>query len=278
MKKIAVSILSILIFFGTNAQEEQKPVKNTFMGTRFINLHSANVPAKNELQMLIQHRFGDISGGFYDFFGLDYASMRLGFEYGITNDLNLGIGRSNYQKTFDSFIKYRILEQSSSMPLTLTATVAGSFPTIKDIIPEEYESFGEKASGNVQLHIAKSFKSFGFQVSPGYIGTGYFPDENNKYSSYSFFTLGFGGSARLAKKVTFNIEYLCRFEDEIKNTNPLSASIDIGTSGHLFQIMISNVQQMYDQGIITNPSGGDWTEGHLFLGFNLIRAFNFNKY
>lgn len=278
MKKIAILIGFIVLVSGLVAQEEEKPVKNVFMGTRFINLHSANVAQKNELQMLIQHRFGDISGGFYDFFGLDYASMRLGFEYGITNDLNLGIGRSNYRKTFDSFIKYRILEQSSSMPLTLTATVAGSFPTIKDVIPEEYESFGEKASGNVQLHIAKSFKSFGFQVSPGYIGTGYFPDENNVYSSYSFFTLGFGGSARLAKKVTVNIEYLYRFEDEIDNTNPLSASIDIGTSGHLFQIMISNVQQMYDQGIITNPSGGNWTEGHLFLGFNLIRAFNFKQY
>jgi hypothetical protein len=275
MKKIALSILFTLVFFGTNAQEEEKPLKNVFMGTRFINLHSANVPAKNELQMLIQHRFGDISGGFYDFFGLDYASMRLGFEYGITDDLNLGIGRSSYMKTFDSFVKYRILTQSSTMPLTLTATVAGSFPTIKDVIPEEYSDFTEKASGDIQLHIVKSFKKFAVQVSPGYIGTGYIPVESD---SYSFFTVAFGGAVKLAKKVTFNIEYLHRFEDEIDNTNPFSASIDLGTSGHLFQIMISNVQQMYDQGIITNPEGGDWTEGHLFLGFNLIRAFNFNKY
>jgi hypothetical protein len=275
MKKIAVSILSLLLFFGTNAQEEEKPVKNTFMGTRFINLHSANVAQKNELQMLIQHRFGDISGGFYDFFGLDYASMRLGFEYGITKNLNIGVGRSSYMKTFDSFLKYRFLTQSSNMPLTLTATVAGSFPTIKNVIPDEYSDFSEKASSDIQLHLARSFKNFAVQVSPGYIGTGYIPGENN---SYSFFTTAFGGAVKLAKKVTFNIEYLYLFEDEIKNTNPLSASVDIGTSGHLFQIMISNVQQMYDQGIITNPLGGDWTEGHLFLGFNLIRSFNFKQY
>ena len=275
MKKIAVLILSVLLFFGTNAQEEEKPVKNTFMGTRFINLHSANVAKKNELQMLIQHRFGDISGGFYDFFGLDYASIRLGFEYGITKNLNVGVGRSSYMKTFDSFIKYRFLAQSSTMPLTLTATVAGSFPTIKNVIPDEYSDFSKKASGNVQLHLARSFKIFAVQVSPGYIGTGYIPVEND---SYTFFTMAFGGTVKLAKKVTVNIEYLHRFEDEIKNTNPLSASIDIGTSGHLFQIMISNVQQMYDQGIITNPLGGDWTSGQIFLGFNLIRAFNFKKY
>lgn len=279
MKKITILLGFVVLVSGLTAQEEKKPVKNVFMGTRFINLHSANVPAKNELQMLIQHRFGDISGGFYDFFGLDYASMRLGFEYGITNDLNLGIGRSNYRKTFDSFFKYRFLEQSASMPIALTATITGSFPTIKDDLnPAEHGDFTEKASGNVQLHIAKSFKSSGFQVSPGYFGSGYFPDENNNYASHSFFTLGFGGTARLAKKVTFNIEYLYRFEDEIENTNPLSASIDIGTSGHLFQIMLSNVQQMYDQGIVTNPSGGDWKEGHIFLGFNLIRAFNFKQY
>ncbi len=275
MNKITLSVLSILLFFGTKAQEVEKPLKSVFMGTRLINLQSANVPAKNEFQMLIQHRFGDISGGFYDFFGLDYASMRLGFEYGITKDLNLGIGRSSYIKTFDSFIKYRILTQSSTMPLTLTASVAGSLPTIKNVIPDAYSDFIEKASGDIKLHLAKSFKNFAVQVSPGYIGTGYIPVEND---SYSFFTMAFGGAVKLAKKVTFNIEYLHRFEDEIDYSNPFSASIDLGTSGHLFQIMISNVQQMYDQGIITNPEGGDWTEGHLFLGFNLIRSFNFNKY
>ncbi|TNF46923.1 MAG: hypothetical protein EP310_00140, partial [Bacteroidetes bacterium] len=106
MNKVALSIISMLLFFGTNAQEDEKPVKNTFLGTRFINLHSANVADKYELQMLIQHRFGDISGGFYEFFGLDDASMRLGFDYGITKNLNIGVGRSSYMKTFDSFVKY----------------------------------------------------------------------------------------------------------------------------------------------------------------------------
>jgi hypothetical protein len=244
------------------------------LGTRFINLQSANVAEKYELQMLIQHRFGDLSGGFYELFGLDEASMRIGFDYGITNNLNVGVGRSSYMKTFDSFIKYRFLTQSSAMPLTLTASVAGSFPTIRNVIPDEFSDFSKKASGNVQLHFARSFKNFAVQVSPGYIGTGYIPVEND---SYSFFTMAFGGAVKLAKKVTFNIEYLYRFEDEINYVNPFSASVDLGTAGHLFQIMISNTQQMYDQAIITNPTG-DWTEGHLFLGFNLIRAFNFKQY
>lgn len=276
MNKIAISILAIFFSFGIQAQEEEevKAVKNVFQGTRFINLQSANVALKNELQMFIQHRFGDVNGGFYELFGLDDASMRLGFEYGFTKDFTVGIGRSTYMKTFDSFLKYRILTQTETFPISLTTSISGSFPTIKNVIPDEYSDFSEKASGNVQLHIAKSFKRFGFQVSPGYIGTGYIPVENN---SYSFFTLAGGGSAKLSKKVSVNIEYLHRFANEIDYTNPLSASIDIDTGGHLFQIVVSNTQQMFDQAIITNPTG-DWAEGSFYLGFNLIRGFNFKQY
>jgi hypothetical protein len=276
MKKTAMSFLLILFVFVLKAQdvESEKPVKNVFQGTRFINLHSANVAEKNELQMFIQHRFGNINGGFYEFFGLDEASMRIGFEYGIFNNFTVGVGRSTFMKTFDSFLKYRILTQTNSFPLTVTATVAGSFPSVKDVIPEAYSDFSEKASGNVQLHIAKSWKTVGFQVTPGYIGTGYIPTENN---SYSFFTLGAGGSVKLSKKVSFNVEYLYQFEDEINYVNPLSASVDLDTGGHLFQIVVSNAQQMYDQAIITNPTG-DWAEGSLYLGFNLVRGFNFKQY
>lgn len=272
MKKIALIFMACSFYFGLNAQEAE-PVKNVFQGTRFINLQSANVDLKNELQMFIQHRFGNINGGFYEFFGLDEASMRLGFEYGITKNFTVGIGRSSYMKTFDSFLKYKILTQSTSFPITLTTSIAGSVPTKKDEI-EEHNNFSEKASGNIQLHIAKSFKKVGFQVSPGYIGTGYIPVEND---SYSFFTIAAGGSVKLSKKVSANIEYLHRFEDKIDYVNPLSFSVELDTGGHLFQILISNTQQMYDQAIITNPTG-DWAEGSLYLGFNLIRGFNFKKY
>jgi len=273
MKKTAMSFLLILFVFVLKAQdvESGKPVKNVFQGTRFINLHSANVAEKNELQMFIQHRFGNINGGFYEFFGLDEASMRLGFEYGFTKNFTVGIGRSTYMKTFDSFLKYRILTQTTSFPLSVTTTVSGSFPTVKGLT---YNDFSDKASGNVQLLVAKSWNRVGFQVSPGYIGTGYIPTEN---SSYSFFTLGAGGSVKLSKKVSFNVEYLYRFEDEINYVNPLSASVDLDTGGHLFQIVVSNTQQMYDQAIITNPTG-DWAEGSLYLGFNLVRGFNFKQY
>ena len=273
MKKILLIAIISTFYLGLNAQENE-PVKNIFQGNRFINLQSANVADKKELQLYIQHRFGDISSGFYELFGLDYASMRLGFEYGFTKNFTAGIGRSTYFKTFDSFLKYRILTQTETFPFTLTASASGSLPTIKDVYPEEFDEFSKKASGNIQLHAAKTFKWFAIQLSPGFITTGYILNEKD---SYQFFTLATSGSVKISKKVSANIEYLHRFEDKIQYKNPLSIGIDLDTGGHLFQIMVSNVQQMYDQAIITNPVG-DWSKGNIYLGFNLIREFNFNKY
>ncbi len=273
MKRISLSILAIILFFGLKA-EEPEPVKNIFLGTRFINLHSTNLAKRNELQYLVQHRFGDVSEGIYQFFGLDMASMRMALEYGFTDNFMAGIGRSGFMKTYDTFLKYRLFNQTADFPVSVVASVAGSVPTIRDVVPEMYDNFSDKASGDIQVHLSKSFESVGLQLSPGFIYTGYVLEKADKFS---FFTLGAGGSVKLSKKVSANIEYLYRFENELSYKNPLSVSVDIKTSGHLFQLIVSNTQQMYNQAIITNASG-NWAKGNLFLGFNLIRGFDFKKY
>src|SRR5437868_1878417 len=60
---------------------------STFKYTRIINGHSVeNLPA-HVLDVRISHRFGPLSKGVYNFFGLDYSpfNVRIGFDYGITN-------------------------------------------------------------------------------------------------------------------------------------------------------------------------------------------------
>ena len=74
-----------------------------------MNAHSANLAEDGDL-LLIQHRFGDISGGFYELFGLDQASIRLGFEYGVGKNLNFGIGRSTFMKMYDMMTKLRLAQ------------------------------------------------------------------------------------------------------------------------------------------------------------------------
>ena len=41
------------------------------------------LPAKVCWMLRSSHRFGTLNGGAYEFFGLDNATMRLGFDYGL---------------------------------------------------------------------------------------------------------------------------------------------------------------------------------------------------
>ena len=81
--------------------------ESTFLYTHIINGQSVeSLPAK-VLDVRILHRFGPISSGIYNFFGLDYSpfNVKVGFDYGITNNLMVGIAHSGYQKTYDGFFK-----------------------------------------------------------------------------------------------------------------------------------------------------------------------------
>src|SRR5258706_2027792 len=77
-------------------------VTGSFKTDHVINLHSLENTAGGELDIKISHRFGAINEGKYTLFGLDGpATIRIGADYGITDRLNIGIGRSSYEKTFD---------------------------------------------------------------------------------------------------------------------------------------------------------------------------------
>lgn len=271
--KIPIYLVALLLLSFQTLAQDTTAINNTFQGTRFVNAQSANLADRGELLLQIQHRFGDISGGAYEFFGLDQASMRIGFEYGFGKNFNLGVGRSTYLKTFDAFGKYRILQQNEDFPLSMVINAGGSVPSIRDYFPDEYDHFSDKASINAQVHFATTIKKFGFQVSPGYLKTGYLLKEQQ---NLSIFTLALGGSIKISKKVSANVEYMHPFSSELSNQNPLSLGIDLDTGGHLFQLILSNSQRMFDQALYTQTTG-DWGEGSLFFGFNLVREFNLRE-
>lgn len=270
VKKLLVTSLFVFALLLSNAQKvEPQVIQNSFKGTRFVNAQSANFTNEGELKLFIQHRFGDISYGISEFFGLDEATMRIGFEYGLIKNLNIGIGRSTLFKTYDANLKFRLFQQTQNFPVTVAAVAEGSIPTIKDFFPTEFDNFSDKYSASLQLHIAKTIGIFGFQISPGFLHTGYLFLDDDKFD---LITLGFGGSAKISKMVTINLEYLHHFEDNISAKKPLSFGVDLSTGGHLFQLILTNAQGMNNSLLYTNTFG-DWPNGNIYFGFNLIRKF-----
>src|SRR5688572_3654577 len=75
----------------------------TFKGTRLINAHTIETKQAGTLEFIFAHRFGPLDGGLYEMFGLDEAFVRLGLDYGITDNLSVSIGRNSADKIMDGY-------------------------------------------------------------------------------------------------------------------------------------------------------------------------------
>src|SRR5438105_8746677 len=111
IKKLTLLCLIMAIVTTKNfAQDEdllkglaqEKPQKeyvfNAFKSSRVIMSHSMEMLRPGVLDFRILHRFGNVNQGIKEFFGLDQATIRLGLDYGISNNLTVGIGRGSYKK------------------------------------------------------------------------------------------------------------------------------------------------------------------------------------
>lgn len=250
----------------------------TFKGTRIINGHSVELIPQKELLFMISHRFGMVNSGAYNFFGLDNATIRLALEYGLTKRLNVGAGRSSLQKTYDGYLKYRLLNQMTGgwrQPLTVTALTSIAVKTLEFANPGRDNHFSSRLSYTYQLLLARKFnEQFSFQLSPTLIHRNLVArvrDENNVLA------LGAGARYKLTKRISLNGEYYYLMPgataDDYRNV--LSAGFDIETGGHVFQLHLTNAQGMIEKFFIPETTGR-WSGGDIYFGFNISRIFDFN--
>jgi len=247
-------------------------VSATFKGTRLINGHSAETRKKGTLDFMISHRFGEISGGAYEFFGLDQSNIRLGLEYGITDRLYVGFARNSFEKTFDGFGKYRLIRQSSGVkkiPVSVTLFSSVAIKTLR--ILDEEPTFSDKLVYTSQLLIARKISSsVSLQLMPSYVhfNTIQEDDLNN-----DVIALGVGGRVKLSQRISLNAEYYYQFTELRAGTfNSIAIGVDIETGGHVFQLHFTNSTSMIEKGFIAETTN-DFFDGDIHFGFNISRSF-----
>ncbi len=246
----------------------------TFKTTRIINGQSIENPAHGVLQFVIGHRFGTISDGAYDLFGLDNATVRLGFEYGISERLAIGIARSTVKKTVDGMVKYKLLRQSTglnAMPFTLVYYGNWAVNGLKYDDPERLNYFSSRFFFNHQLLIARKFNdAFSFQISPGIVHRNLVINTETPNDIYS---IGFGQRVKLSRMVTLNAEYFLQLNHDVPNNyNAVALGVDIETGGHIFSLHITNSRSMIDAYSIPETDG-NILDGDIYFGFNVNRVF-----
>ena len=251
----------------------------TFKTTRLINAHSIEQLPGGVLDVKISHRFGTINKGFYELFGLDNASNRIGADYGITNWLMIGLGRSSYEKQYDGFTKVRILRQSKgeiNMPVSLSGFAGIYYNTLKWADPSRQNFNSTRFNYVFQLLAARKFsEGFSLQVSPTLVHHNMVPLETDKNDLLS---VGIGARQKISKRVSINVEYYYQIPGfKLEGTqNALSAGFDIETGGHVFQLIFTNSTGIAENQYITKTTDS-WSHGDIHFGFNIARVFTLSK-
>lgn len=271
---------------------------DTFLSTRLINAHTNETVEKRHLDIRITHRFDDVggvAGGIDNLYGLDNVTdIRIGLEYGLTDALTLGFGRSKGvagggpTKLLDGFAKFRLLKQSAkessvNMPLSLTLFANTAYSTqaadtINLTSPASFRKGSHRLSYDFQLIIARKFSDrFSIQLMPNYLHRNLveFGDENG------IFSLGVAGRIAIAKHYAIIFDYYQLFSNYRSDINaadesvrkfymPLGIGLEIKTGGHVFHLNFSN-----SRGILENQyipyTNKNWLDGGFRLGFNISR-------
>ncbi len=259
----------------TPETETQNIVTSTFKGTRILNGHSIENRKDKELEFIISHRFGRVNLGFDELFGLDQSNIRFSLEYGITDNLTAGFGRSSFEKTYDSFLKYSWFKQKTgknSFPFAVSLFGSVAVKTQDEEFPVVNRTFSENLSYVGQVLIARKVsQSFSFQITPTYIHRN---SVNIDADPHDIFAVGLGSRIKLSKRVSFNSEYYYAFDESksINARNSLAFGVDIETGGHVFQLIVSNAITMIEKSFITETTD-NFFGGDIHLGFNISRTF-----
>lgn len=291
MKRLLVIALFFLPLGSLLAQddlmdivEKESPnetvyTEQTFKGTRLINGHSVETRKRGVLDVIISHRFGRINSGGYEFFGLDDSNVRLGADYGITDRLNVGVGRNSFEKTYDGFLKYKFVRQQHGAGKNIPVSVVGfssvALKTLKTGDPAGEPDIESRLTYCYQVIIARKFTpSFSFQISPTVVHRNAVPENQDDNDIYA---LGGGGRIKLTKRLSLNAEYYYQFNRVTGSPieNSVAIGFDIETGGHVFQLHFTNSRAMIEKGFITETTG-DFFKGDIHFGFNISRTFQLN--
>lgn len=268
------------------AKNETTYAAATFKYTHVIDGQSVeNLPAR-VLDVRILHRFGPLSSGLYNFFGLDYSpfNVKIGFDYGITDNFMIGIAHSGYNKTYDAFFKLRLLQQSKgavNAPVTISFVPTLAISTLKPsqidpAVKPDPTSEIRRASYVFQLLVARKFsEGFALQLMPTFVHADNISFFHNKHD---IFAIGIAGTQKLSKRINFNAEYYYQLPDMKAPGahNVLSFGINIGTGGHVFELLFSNSFGLTEKSFITETSGR-WDNADALFGFNISRVFQLGK-
>ncbi len=287
-RNIIIYIFACFVFSITLSGQEKVLVYETFKDRRVINNHSSETLMKRKLDFRIGHRFGNMlgeTGGWQTFYGLDNSTdIFIGFDYGLTNNVNIGISRTKgsneLRQNINSFMKAKLMAQDKqNNPLTITVMGMTTYSTMAQSQTEgvisSFPQIDHRFSFHSQLMLARKFSpGFSLQLNGGwtYRNLVYDYDKNDLVSAGIASRIQITRVMGLIVDVTYPFSTLRTVENGYYPAIGLGFEFETG-SGHVFQLNLTNATGMSETDFIPYTTS-NWSEGEFRIGFTISRIFN----
>ncbi|MDO3643405.1 DUF5777 family beta-barrel protein [Mucilaginibacter sp. L3T2-6] len=265
------------------AGDGQKGPLTIYKSSRLILSQSTETIKKNNFNFLVIHRFGDFAGktgGGKTYFGLDdVADVYIGFEYGLSDNFNIDMGRSTIGGLADLELKYAILHQANGgSPFAITLigeTGLRPYGTVFTKTSDRFSYFG-------QALIAHSFSPGNvLQIAPSFVRNNtpipFVPDND-----LDFFALSAALRLKVSRHAGFIVDYAHSFSS-YQHTNgtgfsdPLGFGFEMETGGHVFTLNVTNARAVNEINYLSGTQSS-YGRGQYRVGFTISRMFDFNRH
>lgn len=253
-----------------------------FKSSRMVLTQSSETVKGKNLNFLVIHRFGDFAGkqgGGQTYFGLDAVNdVYLGFEYGLSDNFNIDIGRSTIGGLADLELKYALLHQTTNGSSPLAITLIGE----SGVRPygNSFTDVSSRMSYFVQAIFARKFSSsLSLQVAPSYVRNNTPMPVGNEQD---FMSLSGTARIKVSRHMGVIIDYAHSFSSFASNnasvSDPLGVGLEIETGGHVFTMNVTNARAINEINYLSNGQNTAYGLGQYRLGFTISRMFDFNSH
>jgi hypothetical protein len=278
---IAFLILPLVVFSQEKIKDSiiDKPERPAFEGSTVIDNQTNVLNSKNSLEIQMSHRFGLINGGENDLAGIWAPSnIRIGLTYAILDRVTVGYGTTKFDRLQDFSLKVALLRQTRSNKIPLSVTFYGN-AAVNAKKKENFLLTQNRYSYFNQIIIAKRFSpNFSMQIAPSISHYNLVEAfmENDRVA------VAVGGRFKISPNTAIMFDYsqpLTQWDDPEQpdvdfNLPGVSFGFEFATSGHVFQLLISNYNGIVPQkNYMFNQN--DFFDGDFLIGFNITRIYNF---
>jgi hypothetical protein len=289
----------MLSMLDDGAPKTHDKVFATFKDSKIINAQTTETVKAKTFSFNITHLFGNIgvesNGGGHTLYGLDNVSdVRIGFDFGLTNNLTIGVGRSKQSEMIDGLVKYRILTQTTDnhIPFSLafygdmsyTPQSAAQFYNGMEAPADFHQKDVHRLSYVSQLILARKCGSrLSIELLPTYQHRNYvlatINADNGAEESNDLMSVGGGFRVKVTKRFAIVADYYYTFSKYRTGntltpfTNPLAIGFELETGGHVFHLNFSNASSIIENNYLPRTTD-NWLKGGFKFGFNISRVFN----